>query len=219
MPASRLRLLVLVLPGVLAASGCLVVGRADAPPPAPGAAAPAPAVQYALGAVSFQMNEGDPVPSPVDARRIGAALFAAWQRRGYVRTAERVAADQFSADAPFHITLSGSVHADTSVWAQLLNALTLLLVPYPVTNHYDIALSVQPAAGGPACVARAHTADRIWVGLLLVVGLPIAERGADAEMGRLADALYADLVAQGGLGPVPAPQSGGGSPASCGPGR
>ncbi|MFN8644083.1 MAG: hypothetical protein U0802_21420 [Candidatus Binatia bacterium] len=46
-------------------------------------------------------------------------------------------------------------------------------------------------------VARAQSADRTWIGLLLVPSLPFVERGHDEEMARLADELYAQLATQG----------------------
>lgn len=184
----------------VAASGCLMVGRAQPPPVPPAAPAAAPRIEYTLGEFTFQMNEGDAIPSHFDARLLGAEIFAEWERRGYVSEAERVDADELSPDAAYHVTVSGSVHAESSFWAQLLNALTVLLVPYSVTNHYDVQVSVQPSAGDTPIVASARSADKTWIGLLMVLGLPFAERGHGEEMARLADALYAQLQAQGAFG-------------------
>lgn len=193
---------ILALLCAVAASGCLVVGRAQPPPPPAPAPAAAPRIDYALGAFTFQMNESDPIPSYFDSRLIAAAIVDEWERRGYVSGAQRVDAGEPTADAAYRVTVSGAVHADSSFWAELLNALTLLTVPYPVTTRYDLQLSVQPAAGGPPVVAGARTADRTWVGLLMILGLPFADRGHDEEMARLANALYADLRAQGSLAPA-----------------
>ena len=178
-------------------AGCLMVGRAEPPPPPLPAPAAAPRVQYALGDVTFQMNQREPTRSPFDARLLGAEIFDHWERRGYVSAAERVDANEFSPDAACHLTFSGNVRAETSFWAELVNALTLLIVPYAVTNHYDLRLVAQPPAGGAPTVASARSADQTWIGLLLLVGLPFVERGHDQEMARLADALYVQLTAQG----------------------
>lgn len=178
----------------LAGSGCLMVGRADRPPPAPVAAAAAPDVAYALGAFTFQMNAGAPHPSHFDARLIGGEIFAVWEERGYVASAERV--DDAPAGIAVFVTLSGRVHAETSFWAELLNALTLFTLPYPVTNRYEVELALRDPTGA-TYVARAETVDETWVGLALLVGLPFAERGHQEEMTRLAEALYAELRDQG----------------------
>jgi hypothetical protein len=191
----------LVLLCAVVASGCIVVGRAQPPPPPPPAPAAAPRIDYALGPFTFQMNEGDPIPSYFDSRLLGAAIVDEWERRGYVSGAERVDAGEPAPDAAYHLTVSGAVHAQSSFWAELLNVLTLLTVPYPVTTRYDLQLSVQPSAGGAPVVASGQTAERTWVGLLMVLGVPFAERGHDEEMARLANALYADLRAQGSLAP------------------
>jgi hypothetical protein len=189
-----------IVPALLC-SGCLMVGRAVPPPPPPPAPATAPHIEYALGEFTFQMNEREPIPSHVDARLLAAEIVDQWERRGYVADAERLAADEFSPEAAYHVTVGGSVRAESSFWAELLNALTLTVVPYTVTNHYDLQVAVQPARGGAAVVAGAQTADQTWIGLLLLVGLPFAERGHAEEMARLADVLYAGLLAQGAFAP------------------
>lgn len=188
----RLRSLICAICAIcgLFAGGCVVVGRvAPLPPPAPPPPV-APEIEYALGEVSFQMNDGEVAPSYFDARLMAAAIFAEWERRGYIAEAREIDLDELAAGT---VTISGAVRAETSFWAQLLNAVTLLLVPYPVTTHYDLALTVAPAPGRPAATARASSSERTWVGLLLVFGAPFAERGHDQEVTRLADALYPQL--------------------------
>ena len=197
MSTRRAPSILLALLCAVTAGGCLMVGRAALPPPPPPAPAAGPRIEYTLGEFTFQMNEGEPKPSYFDARLLGAEIFDQWEGRGYVGGVERVDADEFSPRAPYHIIIRGSVHAESSFWAELLNALTLLTVPYTVTNHYELQLAVQPSAGGDPIIATARSADQTWVGLLLVLGFPFAERGHDEEMARLADALYGDLQAQG----------------------
>lgn len=194
---SRLPTLVAVLVSACAASGCLVVGRADPPPPPPVAPATAPRMEYALGEFVFRMNDGDPKPSYFDGRLLGAAIFETWEERGYVSDVEHVDPDEFSPEATYHVTITGNVHAHTSFWAELLNVLTLLTVPYSVVTRYDVQLMVERADGGPAYLAQAQTVDETWVGLLLIPGFPFAERGFNEETARLADTLYAELQAQG----------------------
>ena len=200
MSSRRAISIALALLTAVAASGCLMVGRSAPPPPAPPAPPVGPRIEYTLGDFTFQMNERDPIRSHFDARLLGAEIFDHWEQRGYVSDAERVDADEFSPEAAYHVTFSGSVHAESSFWAELLDALTLMLVPYSVTNRYDLQVAVQPSAGGAPVVASAQSADKTWIGLLLVLGLPFVERGHDEEMARLADALYAQLAAQGAFG-------------------
>ena len=199
MKTPRLLSIALALCSAVTAAGCVMVGRAAPLPPAHAAPAAAPRIEYTLSDFSFRMNEGDPKPSYFDARLTAAAIFDEWERRGYVSEAVRVDPDEFSPAAPYHVTVRGSVHAETSFWAELLNVLTLLTVPYSVTNHYELQLAVQSSSGGDPIIATAHTVDQIWVGILLVPGFPFAERGYNEEMTRLANDLYADLRAQGAL--------------------
>ena len=196
----RATAIVLAVLTAVAASGCLMVGRSEPPPPPPPAPPVGPRIEYALGEFTFQMNERDPIRSHFDARLLGAEIFDRWEQRGYVADAERVDPDEFSPEAAYHVTFSGSVRAESSFWAELLDALTLMLVPYSVTNHYDLQVAVQPSAGGAPVVVSAQSADKTWIGLLLVLGLPFVERGHDEEMARLADALYAQLAAHGVFG-------------------
>ena len=201
MPPRRPLSLLLALLTAFAVGGCVMVGRSALPPPPPAAPPAPPRIEYALGDFTFQMNERDAIRSHFDARLIGAEIFGRWEDQGYVVAAERVDADAFSSAAAWHVTFSGRVHAESSFWAELLNALTLMVAPYPVTNHYDVQVSVQPAAGGAPMVATARTADQTWIGLLLLPALPFVERGHDEEMARLADALYAELRGQGAFAP------------------
>ena len=204
MRPSPLRPIAILLLTGLAASGCLMVGRADPPPPPVAAPATAPRLEYALGEFTFRMNDGEPKPSHFDARLLGAEIFDVWEERGYISDVEHVDAAAFTPDGGYHVTITGNVHAVTSFWAELLNALTLLTVPYSVTNRYDVQLRVERVDGGHVYLAQAQTVDQTWVGLLLLLGFPFAERGHDEEVARLADALYAELQAQG-LTPSPAP--------------
>lgn len=199
MPARRAISIPLSLLTVVAASGCVMVGRAAPLASAPAPPAAPPAIEYAWEDFTFQMNEREPTRSHFDARQIIAEIVDVWERRDYVSAAEHVDADAFSPDAAYHVTFGGSVHAETSFWAQLLNALTLMVVPYSVTNRYELRVAVQSAGGGAPVVATARSADKIWIGLLLVPALPFVERGHDEEMGRLADELYAQVAAQGAL--------------------
>lgn len=195
---------------VLTASGCVIVGRAAPVPPPPAAPPTAPSVAYAFQDFTFRMNDGDPEPSYFDARLLSSEILDVWEERGYVREGEHVDFDELPGGADYALTVSGSVHAHTSFWAELLNVLTLLTVPYSVTNDYDVVMTAIPAGGGDAYVARTHTVDRIWVGILLVVGIPFAERGHNEEVERMADALYAQLAAQGAFAvaePVPPRQA------------
>lgn len=207
MTAPRTTSPLLALLCAIAASGCLTVGRVD-PPPAPlPAPATAPRIEYALGEFTFRMNDGDPRRSYFDARLLTAAIVDVWVRRGYVSEAVRVDAGAFSARAGGRVVFGGSVRAESSFWAELLNALTLTAVPYAVTTQYTVQVAAQPRPGGAPLVARARSADRTWIGLLLIVGLPVAERGHDEEMARVADALYTQLAAQGAFAQM---DSGGG---------
>jgi hypothetical protein len=184
---------------LLGIGGCVVVGRVAPLPPAAAAPAVAPGIEYALGAFTFQMNDGEVEPSHFDVRLLAAGIVDAWERRGWIAGAEEVDPGAFTAAAAYGVTFSGAAHADTSFWAQLLNALTLLLVPYPVTTHYEVTVAVTPAAGGSPIIATASSSERTWVGLLLVFGAPFAERGHDQEVARIADALYEQLRLQRAL--------------------
>jgi hypothetical protein len=108
-----------------------------------------------------------------------------------------VADGSFSGTAHYHLTLRGSQRGETSFWMQVLNAVTLSLVPYSVTQRYDFQYVLEDAHTGARYNAAVQASDKTWVKPLLVLTLPWYGRGPRETMTRVGDALYDQFRRQG----------------------
>jgi hypothetical protein len=202
------------LTGVLAivcSASCTYTVAGDAPAPTePPRPAFQPSVEHTVAEFSFALGGGDMAPSIFDGRQLSNEIMTAWQERGYVRTQEYVADGSFSGTADYHLTLRGSQRGETSFTMQVINALTLSLVPYTVTQRYEFHYVLEDVHSSAQYSATVHAWDKTWVEPLLVLALPFAERGHRTTMGRVGDDLYEQFRRQGAFtaGPaVSAPRS------------
>jgi hypothetical protein len=163
-----------------------------------------PRVEHTTAAFRWAIGGGEPAPSWVDGEAIGKEIMAAWKRRGYIADADFVEA--FSDEADYDLTLTGSHRAETSFWMQAANFPTIGLVPYSITDHYDVGYTLADRRTGRMLGAIAQASDESWVQLFLLAALPFSHLGHRHTIDRLADHLYADFVRQGGFqSPVAAP--------------
>ncbi|MDX2168233.1 MAG: hypothetical protein SF182_14255 [Deltaproteobacteria bacterium] len=192
-------------------SGCVVVPTRTAPEPPPAPPAAPLRLAYTVGDFRFALGGGEPELSTLAGRILNDELVSAWERRGVVVETVEIDPGDPPEDAELFLTLNGTQHNDTSFWAQLLNALTLTLWPYSVTQHYDLQIELRDLPNGQYWLAQVHDVDRTYIGLFMLAALPVADRGHEETVRRMADALYRQLRAQGafdGAAPaVPAPGS------------
>lgn len=193
-----------VAAGLLATSGCVVVPRRAPIVPPPAAPAHAPRVEHTVGDFRFALGGAEPERSTLAGGILSDEIMAAWERRGFVRDPERVDADELSGSADYVLTLSGTQHNQTSFWAQLVNALTVMVVPYSVTQQYALHYELAEVHGDRRWRATVRDADRTWIGLLVIAGLPVMERGHREVVQRMSDKLYAEFRRQGAFEPSPA---------------
>lgn len=167
-------------------------------------------VEYSVGDFTFALNQREPKPSHFDAHRLANELMRGWEQRGYVREARFVDEKAFTGNADYQVLLTGSQHGETSLTAQIFNALTLMLLPYSVTETYDLHLAVEDMRGKKRYDAHVVATDKTWVEILLILAVPWAERGHREEMHFAGDQLFAQLIEAGafqdevespGLGP------------------
>lgn len=168
------------------------LARLDVPP-----GALRPRMEYTLGSFAFALAGREMAPYSFEGRHLVEELALSWQRRGYVDEAKYVDAAAFSSTADYHLTLNGALRAETSFGMQVLNALTLFLLPYTVTQHYDVECILEDTGSGGMYVARLQTSEKTWVDLLLVLALPWAQRGHLATVDRMGEHLYDQLQRQG----------------------
>lgn len=80
---------------------------------------------------------------------------------------------------------------------QLINALTLSLVPYTITQRYDFEYVLEDVRSGAKYLALTQAWDKTWVEPFLILTLPFAGRGHRTTMQRVGDSLYDQFARQG----------------------
>jgi hypothetical protein len=179
------------------ACGCQTLAGKMPPPIEPPAPTFQPSVEHTVGEFTFAMGGADMKPASLDGRLLANEIMRAWKERGYVRDAEFVESGAFTGRADYNLTLSGSQHNDASFWAELLNALTLMMLPYNVTQEYDLHYVLEDVKTGTTYRASIQGTDKTQVEIFLLVTLPIAQRGHDTTVQRMGAHLYDQLYRQG----------------------
>ena len=207
LPRARRSLLACVLPLCLA-SGCAITVAGPTPPAIepPAAAAFQPRVEHTVGDFSFTLECGKMVTSNFIGRNLSELIMAAWQKRGYISGASFVDDGAFNHTADYELTLSGSQYGESSIFLQILCGLTLFVTPYTVTQNYDVQYMLVDRRSGQHYSATIQGQDKAWVQLFLLLALPVANRGHEETVGRMAEHLYQQLRDQGAFQPAaPAP--------------
>ena len=179
-------------------SGCYTVAGESLPPVSPVAPAQPPAVEHTVGAFTFRLGGGDPKPSFFDGQQLSTEVIGVWKKRGYIQDGQFVEGGEFTPASTLRLTLNGSLQGDVSFWMEVLNALTLTLVPYRVTQHYDLQYVLQDVATGKVYEAKVQESEQTWVEGILILALPFSQRGHHAAMERMAEHLYDQLSRQRG---------------------
>lgn len=188
----------MVLLFVATGHGCTYIGSASTLPPiAPPKPVYQPGVEQTVGDFAFTLDGGKLITSNFQGRQLNDAILGAWKEQGYIRDQQHVEAGAFSGTADYDLTLSGSQYGESNVALQLLSGLTLTLIPYSVTQHYDLSYSVKDAKSGQLYSATVQDTEMAYVQLFLIFALPWAVMNHNANMQRIGDHLYDQLRTQG----------------------
>ena len=91
---------------------------------------------------------------------------------------------------------------------QILSGLTLTLIPYTVTQNYDIQFTLTDVRTGKKYSGGVEESNKIYVELFLLFALPFTAGNEQALFERIGDHLYDQLYRQGAFqsttGPEPA---------------
>jgi hypothetical protein len=185
--------------------GCVVVPTRTAPEPPPSAPATPLRLAYTVGNFRFALGGGDPELSTLAGSILNEELVEVWEDRGVVVETVEIDPGDPPENADLFLTLNGTQHNDTSFWAQLLNALTLTLWPYSVTQYYDLQVELRDLPNGQYWMAQVRDVDRTYIGAFMLAALPVANRGHAETVHRMADALYRQLREQGAFPSAAAP--------------
>lgn len=172
-------------------------------PPSPVAPQPsarlAPySIAYRVPAFTFQDNDDEPKTSRVDGELLAQEITESWRERGLIGSAELAAPEApWPGDHFYAFSFSGGQRNDSGFWSQGFNTLTLFLLPYSVTHHYEILCVARDVLTGQEWTATVRAKDETWVTLPFLPALPFYEHGHRKEMQAAADRLYEALSKQG----------------------
>jgi hypothetical protein len=201
-----------LLVALCAAFGCQTIQRPTLPSIQPPAPAFQPSVEHSVGEFTYVMNTNDPKPSTLDGKLLSKEIMRAWKERGYIREERFVENGKFTGKADYNLTISGGQHNEASFWAQVLSALTLMFVPYTVTQHYDLQYVLEDVHSGATYLAAVEETDESQVELFLLVTFPLASQGHRSTMQAMGDHLYDQFYRLGAFqkppaAPVPQPDA------------
>jgi hypothetical protein len=112
-----------------------------------------------------------------------------------------VESSAFTGKADYNLTLSGSQYGDSSIGMQILSGLTLFLVPYTVTQSYDLQYTLTDVKTGKKYTGSIEESNKAYAELFLIFALPFAVNNQQTMFERMGDHLYNQLYQQGAFQP------------------
>ena len=164
------------------------------PPPVPQFK---PTVEQTVGNFAYAVGDTKMITSNVQGMQLNADILGSWKQSGYIAGERYVENGAFTRGADYDVTLNGSQYGESHIVMQVLSYLTLFLVPYSVTQNYDLQYAVQDSASGQLYSASVQTTETIYVELFLLFALPWSVRNHDANVALIGDYLYEQLRDQG----------------------
>jgi len=186
---------------VASSAGCIRIageGLSAIQPTAPSVAA---TVEETVGDFSFTLEGGKMVTDNKAGRLLNDELLSRWKKRGYIAEHVYVPSSQFTGNADYNLTLSGSQYGESSVAMQIVSGLTLFLIPHSVDTRFDIQYTLENVKTGAKFSAAVEDGYATWFELLLFVAAPFSTQGASTTWNNMADHLYEQLQTQGAFGP------------------
>ena len=186
--------------------GCVYTVATNAPPPVsiqPPPPASPPRLEYTVGDFAFTLEGGKMVTSHYVGKTLSGQIMSAWKERGYISDAQFVENGAFGEAAPYRLTLHGSQYGESSIVMQILSGLTFFLLPYSVTQQYDLQLLLEDARSGSQYSARVQGSGKAWIQLVLIFALLVGQRGHEETVRNIGDHLYEQLVREGAFQPPP----------------
>ena len=191
------RALVIAAIGSFSAGCSYTVASDKLQPVRPKVPAVKPRIEHSVGDFGYTLVGGKMVTSNYAGRRLTEKITEAWKERGYIAEAAYVDASKFSGNADYNVTLSGSQYGDSSIGLQILSGLTLMVLPYTVTQQYDIHYTLLDVKTGERFYASVEDSMEVYVQLFLLFALSVADRGFNQTTANMGDHLYDQLARAG----------------------
>lgn len=183
-------------------TGCVYTTAGNKLPPiTPPSAAFQPTVEDTVGDYSFTLEGGGMVSANYAGTLVNRQIMDSWKERGYIRRVEAVDTGAFTNAADYNVTLSGTQYGESSILLQIVSGLTLTILPYTVTQNYDIQYTVKDLKSGHTYSASVQDSNEAYVELFLLFLFPLGKRGQEQLMATMGDHLYAQLREQGAFQP------------------
>ena len=187
---------VVVIGGLV--SGCTYVTEGSKLGPiSPPANSMKPFIEHTVGDYAFSLEGGKLVTANFAGKIINEHILDAWEARDYIRDYDAVDSGAFTGKADYNLTLNGSQYGESSIGMQILCGLTLFLIPYSVTQHYDIQYTLTEVQTGKSYTGSVEELNKVYVELFLLFALPFSAQNEQAMFERIGDHLYSQLHQQG----------------------
>ena len=168
-------------------------------PPAPTSFQPD--IEYTVGDFSYTLEGGKMVTSNFMGKQLNEQILDKWKDRKYIHDYKYVESSAFTGKADYDLTLSGSQYGDSSIGMQILSGLTLFLVPYTVTQSYDLQYTLSDVKTGKKYTSSIEESNKAYAELFLIFALPFAVNNQQTMFERMGDHLYNQLYQQGAFQP------------------
>ena len=183
----------------LGSTGCITIPGNQLGPLTTEPVAPEilPNLQQTVGNFSFHLDGGKMITSNKAGRMVNDELLKVWKRKGYIKGSEYVKSSQFTGQADFNLTLSGSLYGRSSIFMQILSGLTLFVIPHTIEQRFDIQYTLENVRTKEKFGASVEDSYTQWSQLFLIFGAPWSQRGARSTYEVMADHLYEQLRRDG----------------------
>jgi hypothetical protein len=189
---------------LLQLAGCVyTTAGTKLPPLTPPAPSFKPSVQYTVGDYEFRLVGGAMISGTQAGKLVNAAIMEAWKEKGYVQYATEVDDGRFTNTVDYNVTLSGTQYGESSIFLQIVSGLTLTLLPYTVTQNYDLQYTIEEVRSGNKYSGSAQDSNTAYIELFLLLALPWGQRGQEQLMATMGDHLYSQLTEQGAFRSAP----------------
>jgi hypothetical protein len=180
-------------------TGCMTVSGEQLTPLQGVTAAPEvpPTLEQSVGNFSFHLDGGKMITSNKAGRMINDEILKAWKKKGYIVKSEYVKSAQFTGQADYNFTLSGSLYGESSIFLQILSGLTLFVIPHTIEQKFDIQYTLEDVRTKQKYGASVEDSYTQWGQLFLIFAAPWSGNGARNTYEAMADHLYDQLRRDG----------------------
>ena len=161
-----------------------------------------PMIEHSVGDFAFTLEGGKMVTSNYEGKLLNEQILNKWKDSKYIRDYKYVESSAFTGKADYNLTLSGSQYGESSIGMQILSGLTLTLIPYTVTQNYDIQYTLADVKTGKKYTGSIEESNKGYVELFLIFAFPFGVHNQQEMFKRMGDHLYNQLYQQGAFQPT-----------------